>query len=66
MGCILTAASARSWWLEEILNTKNYDLDEKNIEDSNVVFLPYLCGERTPHNDINARGAFIKPFFCYY
>lgn len=60
MGCILTAASARSWWLEEILNTKDYDLDEKNLEDSNVVFLPYLCGERSPHNDINARGAFIN------
>ena len=24
-----------------------------------VFFLPYLMGERTPHNDVNARGAFI-------
>ena len=60
MGCILAAASARSWWLEQILNTKDYDSDEKSLEDSNVVFLPYLNGERSPHNDVDARGAFIN------
>jgi xylulokinase len=26
---------------------------------SNLIFLPYLSGERTPHNDPSARGAFI-------
>lgn len=59
MGCILSAASARSWWLEKILDTKDYDTDEKNLEDSNVIFLPYLVGERSPHNDVDIRGAFI-------
>lgn len=60
MGCILSAASARAWWLENIINTKDYDFDEKNLTDSNVIFLPYLVGERSPHNDVNIRGAFIN------
>ncbi len=24
-----------------------------------VYFLPYLMGERSPHNDVNAHGVFI-------
>lgn len=57
--CILTASSARSFWLENILNSNDYDKDEKELEDSDVIFLPYLCGERSPHNDVDIRGAFI-------
>lgn len=60
MGCILSAASCRQWWLEGIINSNDYASDEKNCKDSNVVFLPYLMGERSPHNDVNARGAFIN------
>ena len=59
----LTAASARKWWLEDILNDGDYNLDEKQVsecEDSNLVFLPYLVGERSPHNDTKIRGAFIN------
>lgn len=59
MGCILTASSARSFWLENILNSNDYDKDEKELADSDVIFLPYLCGERSPHNDVDIRGAFI-------
>lgn len=62
MGCILSAASARKWWLEDILSKADYDGDEKEIAEagcSDVLFLPYLRGERSPHNDVNARGAFI-------
>lgn len=62
MGCILSAASCRKWWLEDILNTDDYSADEKEIENTqidDVIFLPYLMGERSPHNDVNARGAFI-------
>lgn len=60
MGCILSAASTRKWWLENILEDDNYELDEKKLDDSNVIFLPYLTGERSPHNDVNARGAFVN------
>ena len=62
MGCILSAASARKWWLEDILGSEDYAADEAGVvaaDDSNIIFLPYLSGERSPHNDVNARGAFI-------
>lgn len=62
MGCILTAASARKWWLENILDSKDYsgsDKESENANTDNLYFLPYLSGERSPHNDVNAKGAFI-------
>lgn len=62
MGCILSAASCRKWWLETILDTKDYEADEALIasaEDNDLIFLPYLSGERSPYNDVNLRGAFI-------
>lgn len=60
MGCILSAASANQWWLEEILGTADYEEAEKGgaLGENDVYFLPYLMGERCPHNDVNARGAF--------
>ena len=61
MGCILSAASANKWWIEQILNT-DYNLAEKaadRLGKNEVIFLPYLMGERCPHNDVSARGAFI-------
>ena len=62
LGCILTAASARKWWLEDILGNGDYardELDIANADTENLIFLPYLQGERSPHNDVNAKGAFI-------
>ena len=63
MGCILSAASCNKWWLEEILQTKDYAKEQDNLEtllgENDVYFLPYLMGERSPHNDVNARGCFI-------
>ena len=60
MGWILSAASCRKWGLEDIIGTEDYPKDESELDDSNIVFLPYLMGERSPHNDVNARGAFIN------
>lgn len=62
MGCILSAASSRKWWLEEIIKSNDYYSDEKamnNARTNNLYFLPYLSGERSPHNDSYAKGAFI-------
>ena len=62
MGCMLSAASCNKWWSEEILNTKNYAKEQEDITklgENNVYFLPYLMGERSPHNNPNARGTFI-------
>ncbi|MEG0855014.1 MAG: FGGY-family carbohydrate kinase, partial [Terrisporobacter sp.] len=62
MGCMLSAASCNKWWSEEILETKDYNKEQENINklgENNVYFLPYLMGERSPHNNPNARGTFI-------
>jgi len=62
MGCMLSAASCNKWWMEEILQTKEFSKEQKEITklgENNVYFLPYLMGERSPHNDPSARGTFI-------
>lgn len=63
MGCILSAASCNKWWVEEILGSADFRAEEDGllslIGNNDVYFLPYLMGERTPHNDVSAKGAFI-------
>lgn len=62
MGCMLSAASCNKWWMDEIIGTKDYVAEQKQIEklgENHVYFLPYLMGERSPHNNPNARGTFI-------
>ncbi len=62
MGCMLSAASCNKWWMDEIVGTKDYAAEQKQIEklgENHVYFLPYLMGERSPHNNPNARGTFI-------
>ena len=62
MGCMLSAASCNKWWMEEILKTKDFAKEQGNIDnlgENNVFFLPYLMGERSPHNDPAARGTFV-------
>ncbi|WP_075218244.1 xylulokinase [Mongoliimonas terrestris] len=62
MGVILSATASLEW-LSHILATPaptlTAPLDPKPTAPSPVIFLPYLSGERTPHNDAAARGAFI-------
>lgn len=62
MGCMLSAASCNKWWMDEIIGTTDYAGEQKSITtlgENNVYFLPYLMGERSPHNNPNARGTFI-------
>lgn len=62
MGVMLSAASCNKWWMDEIIRTKEYSEEQADIKDigkNKVYFLPYLMGERTPHNNPNARGAFV-------
>ena len=62
MGVMLSAAASNKWWMDEILETKEYSKEQEKITKlgkNKVYFLPYLMGERTPHNNPNARGSFI-------
>ena len=62
MGCMLSAASCNKWWSEEILKTKDFAAEQADIiklGENQVFYLPYLMGERSPHNDPKARGTFI-------
>ncbi|MCD8325858.1 MAG: xylulokinase [Lachnospiraceae bacterium] len=62
MGCMLSAASCNKWWMEDILSTQDFNGEQAGITglgENTVFFLPYLMGERSPHNDPGARGAFI-------
>lgn len=61
MGVTLAAAASYKWWMEEILRTEDHASEQAGVGDINnkVYFLPYMSGERTPHNDPNAKGAFV-------
>jgi xylulokinase len=62
MGVMLSAAASLAW-LAGIMATPAHallaPLGEVVHRPSPVKFLPYLDGERTPHNDAAAAGAFI-------
>ena len=63
MGCMLSAASCNKWWMDEIIGTTDYAGEQMPITAdklgrNHVFFLPYLMGERSPINDVNARGVF--------
>lgn len=62
MGCMLSAASCNKWWMEDILKTTEYQKEQAEIVtlgENQVFYLPYLMGERSPHNDPSARALFI-------
>lgn len=63
MGCMLSASSCNKWWIEDILKS-GYSEEEKNINlkkagENHIYYLPYLMGERAPHNDPYAKSCFI-------
>ena len=62
MGCMLSAASCNKWWMKDIVGTDDYPGEQSKITklgENNVFFLPYLMGERSPHNNPDARAMFI-------
>ena len=62
MGCMLSAASCNKWWVEEILGATDFAKEQEGIDklgENHVYFLPYLMGERSPHNNPDARGVFF-------
>ena len=62
MGCMLSAGACSKWWMEEILKTTQYSEEQNrisNLGENQVFYLPYLMGERSPHNDPKARAVFL-------
>ncbi|MDD1784255.1 xylulokinase [Enterovibrio sp. ZSDZ35] len=63
MSVILSAASCLKWVAEltgfDDVGQMIADVEATAIPNSGVIFLPYLSGERTPHNDPNAKGVFF-------
>ena len=62
MGVTLSAANSLAWFAKlvdksvaELLDA----LEDSDMHRTNVLFLPYLSGERTPHNDPLANGQFV-------
>ena len=62
MGVILSATDSLNW-LSEITGKGAGDLTDELGDvlkaPTGVTFLPYLSGERTPHNDAAIRGVFV-------
>ena len=63
MGVMLSAAGSLQW-LRRALGSPSYDELVREAERwepgvEGLLFQPYLAGERTPHADPNARGAFV-------
>lgn len=60
MGCTLSAMGSLKWFLEDVLQTENYEKEINAIGESvsDILFLPYLMGERSPINDPEAKGSF--------
>lgn len=61
MGVILSATDSLNWYAK-FVGKSAVDLTERLGEleaPGKTLFLPYLGGERTPHNDADVRGAFL-------
>ena len=60
MACMLSAAVCCNWWVEKILRDSYNSVNSKenNLGENEVLFLPYLMGERSPLNDTKVRGMF--------
>lgn len=62
MGVILAATDCLEW-LSSVTGKGAAELSamvpEEGLEATSALFLPYLGGERTPHNDVAMRAAFV-------
>jgi xylulokinase len=64
MGVTLAAGDSLTWWRDRIAPGEEFDALVREAAEAppgarGLVFVPYLSGERTPHRDPLARGAFV-------
>ncbi|MDI9593873.1 MAG: xylulokinase [Atribacterota bacterium] len=69
LGASLCAGLSLSWFKKSVLDNNHHTFDYSTLDEeaawgiagtNGLIFLPYLIGERTPHRDSLARGAFIN------
>jgi xylulokinase len=63
MGVTLAAGASLRWWRDQVASGQSYQQLEELAAPlapgaEGLLFLPYLRGERSPHRDPSARGAF--------
>lgn len=63
MGACLTSGVSLKWLKNQILEEKGYEIMNREGERippgcEGLLYLPYLSGERTPHQDSQAKGLF--------
>lgn len=63
MSVVLSAASCLSW-IASVVGARDEgalldEIEKASPSDPRLLFLPYLSGERTPHNDPEATGVFV-------
>jgi xylulokinase len=64
MGVTLSAGNSLSWFKKTFAEKLNFeelldDIDRIEIGSNNLLFTPYLLGERTPYADSQIRGSFV-------
>ncbi len=64
MGVMLSAGGSFRWYRDTLAHADSYDTltaaaSTIDAGSEGLFFLPYLTGERTPHPDPQARGAFV-------
>jgi xylulokinase len=74
MGCVLSAGGSLQWYRNQLAQAQVAEARRRKVDSYEVLteqaasvapgseglyFLPYLTGERTPHADPHARGAWI-------
>jgi len=62
MSVSLSAANSLAWFAQltgQDVPDLLAEIDAAELIETPVIFLPYLSGERTPHNDPNASGVFF-------
>lgn len=63
-GTVRAAGGAQKWWVENIVESKEYAIDQEKIEEADlgknkVLFFPHITGDKLVYHDMNVRGAFI-------
>ena len=64
MGVMLSAAGSFRWYRDTVAQNTSFEALSNEVANvppgsEGLLFLPYLTGERTPHPDPFARGAFV-------